>query len=83
MPGTSMCLSFARLTDTIRMHVDLIPNNAPADVIATNRKRIAENERDFRHAVRHYGASHAIMITDPKPIIANILRYVDPIERVI
>jgi pimeloyl-ACP methyl ester carboxylesterase len=68
-----------RAADNIVVHLDLVPNDAPLEVRERNVRSVCENEALFKHTVRHYGAGHAIMIADPRPVIASILRFVAPI----
>jgi pimeloyl-ACP methyl ester carboxylesterase len=58
----------------VRVHVDVVPNDAPQEVQERSRRRVAETERDFCQVVRHFGAGHSIMVTDPRAIIADIIR---------
>ena len=64
-----------RADTRIHCHIDVVPQDAPQAVQERNLRRIEETERDFCQVVRHFGAGHAIMVTDPRTIIADIVRY--------
>lgn len=68
-----------KTADDVIVHLNLVPNDAPEEVQTRNAASLCENEATFKRTVRHYGAGHAVMVTDPRPVIASILRFVAPI----
>jgi len=68
-----------RADDMVCAHLDVVPDDAPPEVQSRNREGLAKHEGDFGRKVWHWGAGHAIQVTDPRTIIADILRYVEPL----
>ena len=62
----------------VHCHVDVVPYDAPKEIQQKGRRKIAETERSFCQVTRHFGAGHTIMVTDPRVIVADVLRYVQP-----
>ena len=65
-----------RADRSVHCHVDVVPYDAPPDVQKTGRRKVAETESTFCRVTRHFGAGHAIMVTDPRVIVADALRYI-------
>jgi pimeloyl-ACP methyl ester carboxylesterase len=60
------------------VHLDMVPFDAPKAVHERNDKALYELERYFPNRIYHMGATPRIHKLDPYPILASIVRFLQP-----